>query len=165
MPANLSAANQRENLRLSNSATSATFAWVSSGRLLSAVLTGLVHVLDRGLVHHKIGSAHAIYLQAVLVIPFDDSMDLFSIPEHDNHGSFRLHLLLVIKTLGVGLLGRRRLPTAPVAVAAVGPLRAALGHRRSRVVVLVAAERFGTIQGGTNQFPVGESVRFDRWLN
>ena len=63
MPANLSAANQRENLRLSNSATSATFAWVSSGRLLSAVLTGLVHVLDRGLVHHKIGSAHAIYLQ------------------------------------------------------------------------------------------------------
>src|SRR6185312_5770598 len=61
-----------------------------------------------------------VYLYAVLVIPLDDAVDLLIIAEHDDHGSLRLHLFLIIKILSVGLLGRRDFPlsTTPIAVSA-----------------------------------------------
>src|SRR6266496_2213961 len=72
-------------------------------------LAFLVHVLDRGLVDHQVGCAHAIYLDACPVIPLNHAMDFLIIGQHDHHRRFRLHLLLVIEILCVGLIWRRGL--------------------------------------------------------
>src|ERR1700730_5217625 len=78
-------------------------------RLLPLVLAFLEHVLDGGLVDHQVGRAGAIQLDAVLVVPLDIAVDFLTVAQNDDHGSLRLHLLLIIKILGVSLLGRRGL--------------------------------------------------------
>src|SRR5512141_427447 len=101
-------------------------------------LAFLVHVLDRWLVNEQVGLAAAGELDAVLVVPLDVAVDLFAVLEHDDHRGLGLHLLLVIKILGVGLLGGSGL--ARRAVAAL--------HGRSTVAVAG--------QAGPDELAVGE---------
>src|SRR5216684_5167645 len=72
----------------------------------------LEHILDRRFVDYDIRRAYAIYLDAVLVIPLNHAMNLFVVGHHDDHRRFRLHLLLVIKILGISLVRRRGLARA-----------------------------------------------------
>jgi len=53
----------------------------------------------------------ADHLDAGLVVPLDDAVHLFAVLQHDHHGRPRLHLLLIIEILRVGLLRRSRLPS------------------------------------------------------
>ena len=116
-------------------------------KLRPRVLAFFVHVLDRGLVDHEVGRTIAVYLETTLVIPLDDAADFFAIAEHDDHRRSRLHLLLIIKILSVGLLGRRRLAASAVTVIAIVTIVAVAGalrtipplpHGRGRMVVVVA---------------------------
>ena len=77
------------------------------GTFLLLILAFFEHVLDGRLVNHEIWLATIpVYLDAVTVIPFDDSVNFFSIAQHDHHRSARLHLFLIVEVLGVGRLGR-----------------------------------------------------------
>ena len=69
----------------------------------------LVHVLDARLVEQQVGLARAIHLQAAPVVPFDGSVQRFSIAQHKDHGGLGLHLLHVVKILRIGLIRRNRL--------------------------------------------------------
>src|ERR1700704_3027408 len=73
------------------------------------VLAFLEHVLDGGLVDHQVGGAGAVQLDAVLVVPLDIAVDFLAVAQHDDHGSLRLHLLLIVKIFGVSLFGGRGL--------------------------------------------------------
>src|SRR6267378_4256277 len=122
------------------------------------VLAFLEHVLDGGLVDHQVGGAGAVQLDAVLVVPLDIAVDFLAVAQHDDHGSLRLHLLLIVKILGVGLLGGRGLLgrsggtvaiSVPISVPALG----------GRVVVAVAIVIVvGTIQDRTDQLAIREAV-------
>src|ERR1017187_5792957 len=73
-----------------------------------------MHILDVGFKQKQIWCVFAVHLQAVLVVPFDDALQYFAIAKDDRHRSLRLHLLQVVKILGVGLFRRRGLfGTAP----------------------------------------------------
>src|SRR3954451_12013066 len=77
-----------------------------SQKLFSAVaFVFLIHVLDRRFVNEKVGPGVAGQLNAILVVPLDDAVDLFAIVQHDDHGSLGLHLLLIIEIFCVGLFG------------------------------------------------------------
>src|SRR5450432_1605698 len=127
---------------------------------LSAVLALFIHVLDRGLVNHQVGGAAAVHLEAASVIPFDGSPNLFAIAKHNYHRRFRLHLLLIIEILRVGLLRRGwffsqtiRPVMVTVSFDPVGPL-ATFSHGNRRMIVL------GSAQGRPNQLAIGKSL----WL-
>src|ERR1039458_2228204 len=81
--------------------------------LLPSVLVFLKHVLNRRLVNHQIRPAlFADHLDAGFVVPLDEAVHFLAVLQHDHHGRPRLHLLLIIEILGVGLLRRSRLPSA-----------------------------------------------------
>src|SRR5438477_12693437 len=80
------------------------------GKTLPLVLPFFKHVLDRGLVDHQIRSAVLpVHLEASPVVPFDDAAYFLAIAKNNHHRRPRLHLLLVIKILGIRLFGRRGL--------------------------------------------------------
>src|SRR5215467_8283261 len=80
------------------------------GTFLLLILAFFEHVLDGRLVNHEIWLATIpVYLDAVTVIPFNDATNFFAILKHDHHRGSRLHLLLIVEVLGIGLLRRRRL--------------------------------------------------------
>src|SRR5579864_7073242 len=95
----------------------------SEASLLPGALAFLIHVLDRGLVNHQVGRTVAVDLEAALVVPLNDAADFFAIAEHDDHRRPRLHLFLIIKILGVSLLGRRRLAPTSIAVVSIIAVR------------------------------------------
>src|SRR5579864_6266731 len=129
---------------------------------LAGLLAGLalfVHIFDRGFVDHQIGGAGAVHLDASAVVPLDHAMDLLTVGEHNDHGGLRLHLLLIIKILRVGLLRRRCLPcpigavrTAIAAFTALASLTALCGS----TVRMVRSRVVGVVEGGTDQLAVGE---------
>ncbi len=78
---------------------------VNYSAIPALLLALFVHVFDRRLENHQVGgAAGAVDLQAVFVVPLDDAVNFFAVVQDQNHWSFRLHLLLVIKILGVGVL-------------------------------------------------------------
>src|SRR5215472_5349284 len=79
------------------------------------------HVLDRRFINHQIRLAVlTVHLDAIAVVPLNNAVHLFTVAQHDHHRRPRLHLLLVVKILGVGLLGRGRLfPGAQSAIVAM----------------------------------------------
>src|ERR1700686_3948352 len=81
-----------------------------SSNILPLVLPFFKHVLNRGLVDHQIRLALLpVHLDAVPVVPLDDPAPFLAVAQHDHHRRPRLHLLPIIKILGVGLLRRRQL--------------------------------------------------------
>src|SRR5437867_8969529 len=99
-------------------------------------------------------------------------MDFFTILEHNDHWRSGLHLLLVVKILGVSLFRRRRLPgtspacttTAVVAIIAIGPVHAlrpvtALADGELGMIIVL-----GAIQGRPDELSVGKSFLFERPL-
>src|SRR6202165_4052895 len=129
-------------------------------RLLSLVLAFLEHVLDGGLVDHQVGRAGAIQLDAVLVVPLDITVHFLPFAQNDGHGSLRLHLLLIIKIFGVGLLGRRGLlgrnggPVAiPISISVPVP-----AFSRRVVVGVAIVVMVGAIQDRTDQLAIREAV-------
>jgi acyl-CoA hydrolase len=67
-----------------------------------------VHVLDVRLVDQQVRRAVAVELEAALVVPLDDAVKFLTVLENDDHRRLALHLLYVIKVLGVGLFGGYR---------------------------------------------------------
>ena len=70
-------------------------------------------------------------LQTALVVPLDHAVNFLAVAQHDHHRGFRLHLLLIVKVLGVGLFRGRGFSAAtagrPVGVdRCVRDVRAAL---------------------------------------
>src|SRR5260370_36867972 len=136
---------------------------------LPLVLPFLKHVLDRRLVNHQIRVAIlTVHLDAIPVIPFDDPAHFFPIAQNDHHRRSRLHLLLIIKVLRVGLLrgcgllaspaSHRSLAAIPAihslhAFSTVVPLRplASFLRHRSRIVAIVILHAW---QRGPNQLAV-----------
>src|ERR1700733_340377 len=135
------------------------------------------HVLNRRLIDHQIRfAAFPLHLDAVPVIPLNDAVNFFAIAQHNHHRRPRLHLLLIIKILGIGLLWRRCLLSAVAAhgaVASIGalspfhalgtimplwPFTAFLRLNRRCIVVSVI---FRTRQRWTNQLAVGEVFSVD----
>jgi len=68
----------------------------------------LVHVLNIRFKDQQIWRAFAVDLQTRFVVPLDDALNGFAVLHDDHHGRLRLHLLHIVKILGVGLIGRRR---------------------------------------------------------
>src|SRR6185503_1577058 len=62
-----------------------------------------VHVLYVMLKHEQVGPLIAMELDAAAVVPLDAPSKLFAVLKHEDHRCAIIHLLLVIKTLGVGL--------------------------------------------------------------
>ena len=108
-----------------------------------ALFVFLVHVLNAGLIDQQIRLTIAVHLQAILVVPLDDAVNLFIVLQHQDHRRLGLHLLLVVEILGVGLLWRRELLRRSRDVPGD---RRARGGRRFR-----GGDGLGTTQRGTNQ--------------
>src|SRR5579872_877884 len=90
---------------------------------LVLVLTFFIHVFDGGFVDHEVRLAiFAVHLEAGLVVPLDVTVDFLTVSQHDNHGSARLHLLLVIKIFRVGLFGWRNFASSWAAGRAFGAI-------------------------------------------
>jgi len=131
--------------------------WDNRLPLLLPVLAFLEHVLDGGLVDHQVGGAGAVQLDAMFVVPLDIAPDFLAVAQHDDHGSLGLHLLLIIKIFGVGLLGghgllRRGGGTVSVSVAI--PV-SAFGGRVVRAVVVVRV--IGAIERRADQLAIREA--------
>src|SRR5271165_4708694 len=109
----------------------------------------LVHVFNAGLVDQQIRRAGPIHLQAVLVVPLDDAVDLFIVLQYQHHGSLGLHLFLVIKIFGVSLLWRRSLFSVRCTVWAFAALAA---------VAVVGPVVFAAIQRRANQPAIGKHL-------
>jgi len=77
-----------------------------------------VHVLYVMFEHEQVGSLIAMEFYAAPVIPLDAPSKLFAVLKHEDHRSAVIHLLLVIKALGVSLLGRYALAIWIVVVVA-----------------------------------------------
>src|SRR6267143_6842397 len=121
------------------------------------VLAFLEHVLDGGLVNHQVGGAGAVQLNAVLVVPLDIAVDFLAVTQHDDHRSLRLHLLLIIKVLGVGLFGGRALLSWNGGTVAI-PISVSVPAFSGRVVMRVAiVVVVGAIQGWTDQLAIREA--------
>src|ERR1051326_1532799 len=102
--------NQREAKRGERVASARACGRASVARLAAAVAVfGLEHVFDVVFEEHDVGRALAVDLQGVAVVPLDGALDLLAVREHDDHQRVPVHLLLVIKNLGVGLGGRNLL--------------------------------------------------------
>ncbi len=125
--------------------------------LLLSVLAFLEHVLDGGLVDHQVGSAGAIQLDAVLVVPLDVAVDLFTIAQHDDHGSLRLHLLLVVEIFGVGLLAGCDLLGRSGGAVSVSISISTLGGHMIVSVVVIIERVLGTVEGRTDQLAIREA--------
>ena len=133
--------------------------------LLPPVLAFLEHVLDRGFIDHQVGGAVAVQLDAVFVIPLDIAMHLFAVAQHDDHRSLTLHLLLVVKILGVSLLARhalfdrssRRTVSIPVSVSV-----SAFGG--DVVVAMVIVRAIGAIKGRADQLAIREVILIRNWF-
>src|ERR1700722_535106 len=97
-------------------------------QFLPPALVFLEHVFNSGLVNHQVWApVVADYFDAGLVVPFDDAVHFFAVAQHNHHRRSRLHLLLIIKILGVGLLWRSCFSTTTACSrAAVAPVRAPL---------------------------------------
>src|ERR1039458_1459276 len=135
--------------------------------LLPSVLAFLEHVLDGGLVDHQVGSAVAVQLDAVLVVPLNIAVDFFAVAQHDDHGSLALHLLLIIKILGVGLFGGRGLlgRHASGTISASIPIPVSIPVFGGRVVVAVIIVRvIGAVEGRTDQLAIREAFLIRGWF-
>ena len=66
----------------------------------------LVEILDVVFEDQKGWAILTMQFEAAFVIPFDNAVQFLAVLEHNHHGRVRIHLLLVIKALGVGLLRR-----------------------------------------------------------
>src|SRR4030088_2785995 len=124
------------------------------------VLAFLEHVLDGGLVDHQVGGAAADQLDAVLVVPLDIAVDFLAVAQNDDHGSLRLHLLLIIKIFGVGLLGGRGLlgrtgGTGAIPIFVSVPVSTFSGRVVVGVAIVVVV---GAIQDRTDQLAIREAV-------
>src|SRR5262249_54759273 len=113
-----------------------------------------VHVLDAGLVDQQVSRANAVHLQAVLVIPFDDAVNLFPVLQHKDHRGLALHLLLVIEIFGMCLLGRRGL-------LAVGAATIASVATRPLATVAILSGMVVAVQRGTDELAVGKHLRIN----
>src|SRR5215468_4132492 len=65
-----------------------------------------VHVADSRLVKQQVGSAVAGQLDAIPVVPLDQTLQMLAVFEHNNDRSFTLHLLLIVEVFGVSLVLR-----------------------------------------------------------
>src|SRR5271157_3034851 len=123
--------------------------------LLSAGFAFLVHVLDAGLVNEQVRCSGAVHLQAVLVVPLDDAVDLLAIVQHQDHGRAGLHLLLVVEILGVRLLRWRGfLAAVRGTFGAVVTIVAAI----ALAVVAVVARMIVAVERGADQLAIGKYV-------
>jgi hypothetical protein len=93
----------------------------------------------------------AVDLDAVAIVPIDPAVDFFTVLEHDNHGSAARHLLLEIKSFGMGLLDT--VGTPGDALLGTGKRSLAAGLRTP-----------GHWQGRTDQFTVYKVVGLRRWF-
>ena len=86
---------------------------MSSARSTAALsqLLLLEQVADVRFRDEQIGLSVAMKLDRALVVPLDPATQLLVIGEHQDHGRFCRHLLEEEELLGVGLLGRRLLPS------------------------------------------------------
>ena len=107
------------------------------------VLAFFVHVLDTRFVDDEIGSAVAVHLDAISVVPFDDTMELLAVAHDDDHGRLTLHLFLVVEIFGIGAFRRRNLLAAsgPVGAFIIVAIATFHGGWSVIMVVLGAAQR------------------------
>src|ERR1700687_3968688 len=122
------------------------------------VLAFLEHVLDGGFVDHQIGGSGAVELDSILVLPLEIAVDFLAVAQHDDHGSLRLHLLLIIKILGVSLLGGRGLfgrSGGTIAISVSVPVPA---FSRRVVVGVAIVVMVSAIQDRTDQLAIREAV-------
>jgi hypothetical protein len=63
-----------------------------------------VQVFDVVLEHQQIGTVSTVKLDATAVVPFDTPSQLLTILKHDDHRGPVVHLLFIVKALGVSLL-------------------------------------------------------------
>ena len=127
---------------------------------LPAVFSLFVHVLYGRFVNQEIGLAISGDFEAALVVPLDHAVNFLTVAEHDHHGRFRLHLLLVVEILRVGLLRWGGFPSAAagpvisfIPFGALGTL-AMFSHGGLRMIVV------GAIQRRANQLTICEALRF-----
>src|SRR5579883_2232510 len=71
----------------------------------------LVHITNGALHNEQIGFANPMDFDTVLIIPLDHAANRFASIQHNHHGCASLHLLDVVKALGVRLIRRSRLST------------------------------------------------------
>src|SRR6267142_3810277 len=110
--------------------------FIRMGLLRLSGFADFVDVSDRGFIDQQAGAGGAGQANAVAVIPFDDALYLFTVLQHDDQRSFCLDLLLIIKILGMGLVGGHGFlhpRTAVAAIKPVAPFAAGVGPRRRRV--------------------------------
>src|ERR1700734_2525815 len=118
----------------------------SIAQFLPSVLVFLEHVLDGGFVDHQVRSTvYAHHLDAGLVVPLDDAMYFLAVAQHDHHRRLRLHLLLIVEILRVGLLWRRCLARASRPRPAVVPFEPALPATFRAVVPFGTFPPFGEL--------------------
>src|SRR6185369_8114936 len=124
--------------------------WKSSWLFVAVLFAFFKHVLDAALVDHQVRAAGvAIQLDACPVVPLDDAVEFFSVVGHNDHRSFRLHLLLIVKIFRVCLLGWRSF------------LRRCSSCRRRQTFPTLSAFRSVSLsQRWANQLPAGESFGF-----
>src|SRR5205085_5367957 len=88
------------------------------------VFPGFVDIANRRFIDQETGAPIAAQLDAVFVIPFNDSLHLVAIFHDHHHRGFALHLLLVVKIFGVGLVGGRDSFHGRLAIGVFQPLTA-----------------------------------------
>ncbi len=77
---------------------------LESSLIASLVLVLFVHIADCVLKNQKVRARVAVHFDAVLVVPFDNSVKLLPILQDHNHRCLVLHLLEIVKAFGIGLL-------------------------------------------------------------
>jgi len=118
------------------------------------------HVFDGWFIDHQIRGAAAVQLDAVLVVPLNIAVDFLAVAQHDDHGSLRLHLLLIVEVFGVGLFARRDLLSrsrgtitisVPISFSALGGCVTV-----AVVIVRVIVSRAGAraVEGGSDQLAI-----------
>ena len=63
-----------------------------------------MNVLDVAFHDEQVGLVRSIDLETGFVVPLDDTVELFSVLEHDHYRSLAVHLLDVLEALCIGLL-------------------------------------------------------------
>src|SRR5215472_3790230 len=71
-----------------------------------AIFACFVHVADSRLVKQQVGSAVTAQLDAIPVIPLDQTLHMLAVSQHDHDRSLALHLLLIVEVFGVSLVLR-----------------------------------------------------------
>src|SRR5262249_36479573 len=113
----------------------------TQGEALALVLAFFVHVLDGRFVDHQVGRAAPVNLDAIAVVPLDETVNLLAVPENHHHRRLPLHLLLIVEIFGVGSF-RRRYFLAAATGGAFGTV--ATFHGGLGVIMVVVV--FGTCQ-------------------